>query len=362
MRAGEGSAPIAVVGATGLTGRLVAAAVGAQRPLLLAGRDAAGLAAVAAGLGRPAACRVVSLEDGRGLGDLAREAAVIIDCAGPFAQLGEPVLAAAIDGGAHFIDVTGEQAWVARCRAGYDAAARAAGITVVNAVGVEGGLADWAAAHAAEGLGALAAVEVGMAWDHLRTTRGTRLTALGVAGGPGYAFEGGRFAPRTAGATSRRFAFGPPYGDSVAAWVPSVEQVLIPYDLAVPAVRAFFRVPGALAPAARVGGAVARRVLGGAAAARVGRALAGRRAPGAARARARFEVVVEVRGARGVCTVRVGGRDVYGLTAVFAVRVAERLLAGAPAGVRTPAEVLPAGLALDVDNLMVHRSMRSPTV
>src|SRR2546421_149290 len=87
-------ARIAIYGATGHTGRLVAAELLARgQDTVLAGRDADALKALAASFDVPAA--VAPLDDPGALRALAEDATVLIHCAGPFSVTGEPVARAA---------------------------------------------------------------------------------------------------------------------------------------------------------------------------------------------------------------------------------------------------------------------------
>ena len=102
--------PIAVYGATGYTGRLVAAELrrrGAE--IVLAGRNPAKLEILAEELGGEIAIQAASLDDPRRCSELLEPCAAVIACAGPFRLHGEPVLAAAVEARTHYLDTTGEQ-------------------------------------------------------------------------------------------------------------------------------------------------------------------------------------------------------------------------------------------------------------
>jgi short subunit dehydrogenase-like uncharacterized protein len=105
--------PIAVYGATGYTGRLVAAELAAaDADFVLAGRSRSKLEALAEELGRQAAVQPASLDDAESLRSLLYDCAAVIDCAGPFVKYGEPVLRAAVETGTHYLDTTGEQVYM----------------------------------------------------------------------------------------------------------------------------------------------------------------------------------------------------------------------------------------------------------
>jgi saccharopine dehydrogenase (NAD+, L-lysine-forming) len=134
-------------GAYGYTGQLVlerALELG-ERPIL-AGRDAARVEALAAAHGL--AHRVVSLDDPSALREALVDIDVVAHCAGPFAATAEPMADACIASGADYLDISGEiialEALFAR-----DAAARAAGVTLVPGAGFDVVPSDCLAAQVA---------------------------------------------------------------------------------------------------------------------------------------------------------------------------------------------------------------------
>src|SRR5688500_11843304 len=95
--------PIAVYGATGYTGKLVAAELrrrGAE--FVLAGRSAEKLEIVAEDVGG-ASTEAVGIGDEAGLRRLLERCAAVIACAGPFHLHGEAVLSAAADTATHYV-------------------------------------------------------------------------------------------------------------------------------------------------------------------------------------------------------------------------------------------------------------------
>lgn len=139
---------IAVHGASGFTGSLIVAEL-VRRALtpVLVGRDGARLRAVAASAGIPdAAMRVASLEDADALSAAFVDVDAVINAAGPFTTLGEPVVRAALAAGRHYLDTTGEPAYLRHILDTYDAPARAAGVTILPALTDDGGPGDLIAA------------------------------------------------------------------------------------------------------------------------------------------------------------------------------------------------------------------------
>ena len=138
---------ILLYGATGYTGRL-AAAVAAERglPVVLGGRSAEKLAKLGAKLNL--ATRVVDLADAAGLTAALADLDVVLHLAGPYRDTAAPMLAACFETGTHYVDITGEFEVFAD-HAGRDAAARAAGITLLTGAGFDVVPSDCLAAYVA---------------------------------------------------------------------------------------------------------------------------------------------------------------------------------------------------------------------
>jgi len=102
---------IAVYGATGYTGRLVAAELAsAGADFVLAGRNRPKLEVLASEVGGSVSVEAVALDDAAALRELIEPSVAVIACAGPFAIHGEPVARTAAEAGTHYLDTTGEQA------------------------------------------------------------------------------------------------------------------------------------------------------------------------------------------------------------------------------------------------------------
>src|SRR5688572_2610098 len=100
---------VSIYGASGRTGRLVAKALADLGiALRLIGRDQGGLQKVARGGGIPGPCLVAALSEPTQLDIALRGSDLVINCAGPYSQTCEPVLAAALRNGVHYMDMSGE--------------------------------------------------------------------------------------------------------------------------------------------------------------------------------------------------------------------------------------------------------------
>ena len=128
---------IVLFGATGYTGRLAARALVARGAApLLAARSRARVEALAAELGG-LELAVADVAQPRTLSGLAASGDVLVSTVGPFLRWGEPVVGAAIDAGAHYVDSTGEPAFARSVFERHDAPAEAAGVALLTAFGYD---------------------------------------------------------------------------------------------------------------------------------------------------------------------------------------------------------------------------------
>jgi short subunit dehydrogenase-like uncharacterized protein len=316
---------VGLLGATGYTGRLVAAEL-ARRGVAarLGGRDPARLA----GLRRPASAEVFAVDaaDPKRLALFLTGLNAVISCVGPFADLGDPVVDAAARAGVPYVDSTGETSFMA----GVYARHAGAPAPVVPACGLEYALGDLAAALAAERAGGdVTDVDVGYLLHRVRPSRGTARTALGV-------LAEGQPAPR-------RAVLDFPDGRRPALTLGWGEQTTVPRHLPGARVRTAVAVPAPLARAAGLAGPLlphaapllrrARPLLGRA----VDRMAEGP-SPAAA-AGSSTQLVVRARGPHGAGAVTITTGPGYPLTAVLLVEAALRVAGGqTPVGALTPAQ------------------------
>jgi short subunit dehydrogenase-like uncharacterized protein len=325
---------LAVLGATGYTGRLVVEeARRAGLPLRLVGRRREALEALA----RPGEeVRIADARDEAALREAFAGATVVASLAGPFLELGLGPVSAALDSGAHYLDTTGEQAFVRLVHERLGERAAAAGRIALPAFGFDYVPGDLAARLAAERVdGPLDELVVAYAVDGVGTSRGTRRTIGHVMGQGQVAWEDGRLVPSRFGATTRRIRF--PFGERTVVEWSGTEPITVPRHTEVRSVRSYIRAPGIAARAGGLGRLAAPFLR---LASRVGPQGPSERS----RARSRFTVVAEARGPGGSGRAVLTGSDVYGLTALLVVRGAEALAAseGRGAGVLAPAEAFDA--------------------
>ncbi len=139
---------VVVFGATGVTGRQVAAHL-AQRAAqenftwAAAARDTARAEAILAegGVKAPELVRA-DVGDDASLAAMAKRATVVLDLVGPYALYGRPVIRACIAAGTHYVDLTGEIPFVREILEEFDGPAQRAGVKVVQVCGFEALPAD----------------------------------------------------------------------------------------------------------------------------------------------------------------------------------------------------------------------------
>ena len=196
-RDGSRELDVLLLGATGFTGRLVAAELAARTTGTrlrwgVAGRDRDGLERLAAELpGRPTVV-VADVEDPATLAAAAGRTRVLATTVGPYARLGLPVARACAAAGTQYADITGEAAYVAALEHEVDATARATGATLVVCCGFDAVPHDLGVQLAVSRLPDDADVVVrGYVRARGRVSGGTARTALAALADPSAAGPGG---------------------------------------------------------------------------------------------------------------------------------------------------------------------------
>jgi short subunit dehydrogenase-like uncharacterized protein len=244
--------PIAVYGATGYTGRLVAAElVRRGADAVLVGRSAAKLEIVAEDLGGGVSTRVAPLDDLEALREALEPCAAVISCAGPFVEHGEPALAAAIDAGTHYLDTTGEQHYIRRVFEEFGARANRAGVALVPAMGFDYAPGDMLAAVTAGSIAPLDDLTVAYAVSGFGASRGTLRSVLAVLAGGELEWREGQLAPAPRTRSAGSFDFDQPLGRQRVIRLPAGEHLTVPRHVQTPRVRAVLTVATVL-PFARL--------------------------------------------------------------------------------------------------------------
>jgi len=208
---------VVVLGASGYTGRLAAQAC-VRRGLspVLAGRDSAKLESLAVRLGGALDVQVADVNRPESVRALVGPGDVLMTTVGPYLHLGETALRAAVDAGAHYVDLCGEPPFISRTFDEFGPRAEAGGATLLPAFGHDWVPGNLAAALALREAGEAArGVEIGY-FDFLRGrwftgvpmsifTSGTRATLASDAPPDSHTFAGGRVTHARLGQRVRSF-------------------------------------------------------------------------------------------------------------------------------------------------------------
>jgi len=345
------------LGATGYTGRLIAHE--ALRPdlrrgwrVVLAGRSADKLAALRAEFGSDLDLEtaVVDVNDGVALRRLADDADALITTVGPYLSWGHPALLAALDGQAHYLDISGELEFLRWARE-RDGDARRAGIALCPGFGYDGFPGDVLAGLAAQKLGVTPTdARVAYLVRHARVSGGTLRSMVGIGRSGGASWHEGELVSEPFGAKTWSVPFPEPLGAQSALSAPLADLLTIGPSTGATQVEAY-HVTAAAKVVSPMAGALARMgplVFGGPVGQLIEQVAA--RAPEGPSLKARDKMLAatlaEVR--RDQQVVRAWGRlrDPYGITAKIVVGMAEHLLSldHPPIGALTPTTALrPAG-------------------
>jgi NAD(P)-dependent dehydrogenase (short-subunit alcohol dehydrogenase family) len=310
---GDMMSTVVVYGATGHTGRFVVAELSRRGiTTVISGRDAAALEKLAAEWA-DVVVRPATVDDPGSLDRALAGAAAVINCAGPFAVTGGPVVEAALRAGIPYVDVAAEIEANAAMFAGYAEAARNAGTVVVPAMAFYGGLGDllvtavmgeWTTAdevHVAYGLSS---------WHPTPGTRAAGQVSHQRRGGRRVRFADGALRYHGDASAEQDWLFPEPLGRrAVIAEFTMADVVTVPSHLPVSEVRTYMTVEAA------------RDLADG-----------GTPAPEPVDALGRsdqtfvVDVLVRAGGVERRASAR--GQDIYAVTAPLAVEAVERILAG----------------------------------
>ncbi|HLM25375.1 MAG TPA: saccharopine dehydrogenase NADP-binding domain-containing protein [Thermoleophilaceae bacterium] len=325
---------VVLYGATGYTGRLVTDEL-RRRGLdfVLAGRNAERLHALAEERGGGAPTRVASVADAAALSEMLEDASVVVNCAGPFNRAGEPVVAAAVRTGTHYVDSTGEQSFMKLAFDRYGEAAERRGVALVPGMGFDYAPGDCIARLTARGREPLEEITVAYAVKGFGATRGTLRSGLGMMSEAAVVYRDGDWRPAPRNVQRGSFPFPEPVGRRAVSPYPAGEQLTVPRHTGTRKVTTLLTTASAsphplLEPvvpyALPILGFALRTPLSGVLDKAIGALPEGPDED--ARRAARFTIVavardLEGRAGRGV----VRGTDVYGLTAVLLTHAAEQM-------------------------------------
>jgi short subunit dehydrogenase-like uncharacterized protein len=329
---------ITLFGATGFTGTKIAQKLDERKILFrIAGRSPAKLAALSAHLASRPEWVVADAAMPSTFPALFNGTRLLINCAGPFTDLGEKVAAYAAVSGVHYIDTTNELGYVYRLSS-YADIAKKTGATLVPACAFEVALADCAA-----GLVAVPNCQVDIVYhlSGVHASRGTRLSALRSLATSWLSFQNRRWTGIAPGANNTRFQLIS--GKVNAISFPSSESVTIPRHIPVESVTvwmtagktASFFAPVLLPLFSRFLRSLPGRLV-------LWAAGLGRSAPNSQpRLNDAFEILVQTTRPDGIRSINITGVDPYEVTAHIATLAAETInLPGFKGrGILSPAQI-----------------------
>jgi short subunit dehydrogenase-like uncharacterized protein len=235
------SAPIAVYGATGFTGKLVCEELRRRdADFVIAGRNAQKLEALSEQLGG-VPTEAAAVDDAAALRSLLEPCAAVIACAGPFTLHGEPVLAAAVEAGTHYLDTTGEQGFMKMVFDRWGERAKSKGTALIPAMGFDYAPGDMIASLTADGMEPLDEITIAYAVSGFGPTRGTARSALEIFGGQDLVWRDGDWRPAPRGIDGGRWRFPEPVGEQRTLRYPAGEQITVPRHVDTAAVRTLLR-------------------------------------------------------------------------------------------------------------------------
>ncbi len=238
-------AEITLFGATGYTGQRIAHTLARDGlSFRIAGRSGDKLATLSAQLPNKPPWIKADAAESASLPPLFKGTRLLINCAGPFTDLGERVIAQAAMNGTHYLDITNELGYLFRAR-GYNQMALHSGAALVTACGFEVALADCLAnltgsALSPEPDNPLDAVEVVYALSG-QASRGTRKSAVRSIATSWLAYREGDWTGQIPSGRVRSFAL--PNQKLHALSIPSCESITVPAHQPVKNVHVWMTVP-----------------------------------------------------------------------------------------------------------------------
>jgi short subunit dehydrogenase-like uncharacterized protein len=336
-----------IYGANGYTGELIAreAVARSLRPVL-AGRNREALAALSGALGLEH--RVCALDDAPALDTALAGATCVVHSAGPFAHTYRAMADACLRNRVHYLDVTGEIA-VFESLAARDAEAKAAGIMFFPGVGFDVVPSDCLAAHLKRRLPTATHLALAFASSG-RISRGTATTMAENFHRGGAVRRNGVITPVPAAWKTRTIDFG--NGPQKAFTIPWGDVATAYHSTGIPNIEVYVAAPLGRRVAARLS-----RYFGWLLATGAVQRFMKRRIRAGAPGPSATERAVGKTYLWGEATDDAGGRVVsrligpegYTFTALTAVEVVQRVLAGeAPPGFQTPAKAYGPDIVLRV--------------
>lgn len=322
---------ITVLGATGYTGQLVAAELHrGNLEFKIAGRSEEKLKQLSTSLGTDIKTAVVNIGDPATLKSALDDTKILINCAGPFTDLGEPVVAEAARRGIHYIDTTGEQNFIKFVFEKYGEEAAANGAALVPAAAYDYAFGDAGAEIVSRAFESCDEVNIAYNISGFNTSRGTKKSMLRAVSQPGFLYRNGQVVESKSGEIKRDLEL--PNGKKVVGVsFPGGEVVQVPPHVRTQNVITMMAVSHTVAGVLGAASAVSGIVRKGTSDAIIDRIHKGSLGPDESQ-RFATEFVIRCEAIKGneSRTLFITGRDPYGITAVSVAALAERLTNDSP--------------------------------
>lgn len=223
--------PILLLGATGFTGKLCAAALDRlEVPYILAGRSLEKLNALQSSCTHAQGIRQVDVEDAASLQKGFEDISVVLTTVGPFRRYGIPVVKAAIQAGVHYVDTTAEQPFMHSVYNDHHKEAQDKNLTLLTGHACDFTFAYLGAALANECVGEMTHCHSYHGLDPFRPSPGTAVSALEMVKAPYLTYEDGQFTKQPRKWRSRPVDL-PGLGTQYhAVAFPGGDTVLLPHD------------------------------------------------------------------------------------------------------------------------------------
>ncbi len=344
------SANFLLYGATGYTGHLITrlAVERGLRPIL-AGRDGARIARLAADFNLTH--RAVSLDDAAALDAALGECAVVLHCAGPFSRTSQPMADAALRTRTHYLDITGEIA-VFEALAARDREAQTAGVMLLPGVGFDVVPSDCLALHLKERLPSATHLTLAIRGTG-RISHGTATTMVENIGRGGLVRRNGQLTSVPTAWRTRAVDFGS--GPISATTIPWGDVATACYSTGIPNIEVYAALPVLARWAMKASLPLAGLLATSAVQRFMKRRIDAQPAGPSDEERARghsfvWGEVTDDAGARKAARLR--GPEGYTLTALTALAIVERVLAGQfQPGFQTPARAYGADLIMSIEGV-----------
>jgi short subunit dehydrogenase-like uncharacterized protein len=227
-----------IYGSYGYVGNLVAREADSRGvDLVLAGRDREKLAEQADKLNHPA--RRFDLSEPSTVAEALEGVDCILNCAGPFSNTAEPLVAGCLLSGTDYVDITGEIPVIERVR-NWNELATDAGVTLLPAAGFSAVPMDCLAAHLAERLPDATSLALGAESVRVPSVGTLKTVVEGIESG-GAVRRNGRLEYVPAAWQTRRIDFG--RGERSAVTMPMGDVSIAHYTTGVPNVEVYTLAP-----------------------------------------------------------------------------------------------------------------------